>query len=486
MRKVLSLLFLIVLGYGGWLFFENYSYIMAFFEREEPVLQIIAMPKGIGISPAQATIKISDTGAGLGELVIRASQAGSTKELMRKSYQGIITHSDQISFEIPGREAGFRAQPVEISFIVADCSFWSNTRREATELPVSYVRPRIEPLTTQHNVAQGGVSLAFFKITAGNEFESGVKVGRFTFPAYQAKLLAPAFENSPDLYFAFFALPTDFLDRDDIKAYVVDQVGNSSTSPLAVRILQKRYSQMDTQLSAGFIQRMADRLLPGYGDLLARLDNKTFDGADLSSNASPQLLAERFRVINEDYRALLARELAPIFKASQAKKLWQGVFGRPLSGAPTAPFGEGRRYIYQGIEAGASIHDGIDLASTAGDVVRAANSGVVAAVGDLGIYGTSVIVDHGFGLFSMYSHLSAALVDQGQVVQKDMPVGRTGQTGLAGGDHLHYEMRLHGLPIRPVEWWDAAWIRDHIDEKVADIAEFAGKEYAPRDLNSRP
>ncbi len=477
MRKILLLLFLIVLGYGGWLFSENYSFIMAFFERDEPNFEIIKFPKGIGINPSQATIQVSDSGAGLGEVIIRAIQAGSSQELLRKKYDREIVHTDQITFEIPGREAGFRTQPVEISLIIADESFWSNTRRESMELPVSFVRPRIEPLTTQHNIAQGGVSLAFFKIVAGDEFESGVKVGDLTFPAYQAKMLDPTFENSADIYFSFFALPLDFTERDAIKAYIVDKVGNDSTAPLATRILQKNYPRMDTQLSDGFIKRMSERLLPGYAELLAQLDNKVFDGRPLTDQADANELAASFRLINNDYRALLSRFVEPLFKASQPKKLWQGPFIRPLSGAPTAPFSEARRYLYQGIEAGASTHDGIDLASTAGDIVRAANSGVVAFVGDLGIYGTTVMVDHGFGLFSMYSHLSAALVDQEQVITTNMPIGRTGQTGLAGGDHLHYEMRLHGLPIRPVEWWDGSWIRDHIEEKIKDVAEFMTKPY---------
>jgi len=109
---------------------------------------------------------------------------------------------------------------------------------------------------------------------------------------------------------------------------------------------------------------------------------------------------------------------------------------------------------------------GIDLASIAHSPIPASNRGKVVFAGDLGIYGKTVIIDHGFGLFSTYSHMSVLNVENGQMVSKKEIIGRTGSTGLAGGDHLHFGMLVHSTFVNPIEWWDEAWIKNNILEKI--------------------
>ena len=98
--------------------------------------------------------------------------------------------------------------------------------------------------------------------------------------------------------------------------------------------------------------------------------------------------------------------------------------------------------------------------------VEAANGGTIAFAGDLGIYGNAVIIDHGLGLFSLYGHLSAIDVKVGDTVAKRQIIGKTGETGLAAGDHLHYGVYLDGIAILPVEWWDQKWIDDNVTPKL--------------------
>ena len=85
---------------------------------------------------------------------------------------------------------------------------------------------------------------------------------------------------------------------------------------------------------------------------------------------------------------------------------------------------------------------------------------------ELGIYGNCVIIDHGMGVQSLYAHLSSIGVQAGQSVEKEQQIGRSGMTGLAGGDHLHFTMLVNGQPVNPVEWWDAHWIQDRILRKL--------------------
>lgn len=92
----------------------------------------------------------------------------------------------------------------------------------------------------------------------------------------------------------------------------------------------------------------------------------------------------------------------------------------------------------------------------------ASNSGVVVFTGDLGIYGNTVVIDHGMGLMSLYGHLSEVGVKEGQYVKKGEVIGKTGKTGLALGDHLHFGILVQGYEVNPLQWLDSKWIRDNI------------------------
>jgi murein DD-endopeptidase MepM/ murein hydrolase activator NlpD len=98
--------------------------------------------------------------------------------------------------------------------------------------------------------------------------------------------------------------------------------------------------------------------------------------------------------------------------------------------------------------------------------VRSAQHGTVVFADDLGIYGSTVIVDHGLGLSTLYGHLSSISVNTGDSVTLETVLGRSGATGLAGGDHLHFEIRLWNTPVSPFEWWDSRWNKDHVDDKI--------------------
>ena len=78
-----------------------------------------------------------------------------------------------------------------------------------------------------------------------------------------------------------------------------------------------------------------------------------------------------------------------------------------------------------------------------------------------------MILDHGLGIFTLYGHLSEITVEKGQAVSRSDPLGRTGATGLAGGDHLHFSVLVSGRFVDPLEWFDGRWIREHVEAKLA-------------------
>ena len=139
---------------------------------------------------------------------------------------------------------------------------------------------------------------------------------------------------------------------------------------------------------------------------------------------------------------------------------WEGPFRQLTNSQVESGFADYRAYFHDGNEIDQQVHMGFDLASLANAPVRAANHGTVLFAEFLGIYGNCVIVDHGMGLQSLYAHLSSIDVSPGDVVEADQQLGLSGQTGLAGGDHLHFTPLLQGRPVNPVEWWDAHWIED--------------------------
>ena len=109
---------------------------------------------------------------------------------------------------------------------------------------------------------------------------------------------------------------------------------------------------------------------------------------------------------------------------------------------------------------------GFDLAVSQHAPVVAANDGAVVLAGWFGIYGNAIILDHGCGLQTLYGHLSSIDVKAGDAVKRGQVIGRSGQTGLAGGDHLHFAVLLDGIPVSTIEWWDPHWIHDRIEAKL--------------------
>ena len=187
---------------------------------------------------------------------------------------------------------------------------------------------------------------------------------------------------------------------------------------------------------------------------------------DLQVKDASDLLAS-YLVINRDLRHQNNETIRTIGRTKTAREiLWRGPFRQMMNSAVEAGFADERTYVYKGKAVDKQVHLGFDLASTQNAPIHAANRGTVVFAGFLGIYGNCVIVDHGMGLQSLYAHLSSIGVQEGQTVEMNAELGRSGQTGLAGGDHLHFTMVLHGEFVTPVDWWSSQWIEDRVMRKL--------------------
>jgi len=174
----------------------------------------------------------------------------------------------------------------------------------------------------------------------------------------------------------------------------------------------------------------------------------------------------RFVKINNEMRRANNKTLSDLRFKTADHFLWSQPFTRQSHSQSEATFADVRHYIYKGNKIDQQVHLGYDLAVTQHIGVEASNDGQVVYAAPLGIYGNCVVVDHGYGLQTIYGHMSQINVHEGDMVKRGQVMGTSGQTGMAGGDHIHFAMQLDGVQIDPKEWWDTHWIKDHIAKRV--------------------
>ena len=143
-------------------------------------------------------------------------------------------------------------------------------------------------------------------------------------------------------------------------------------------------------------------------------------------------------------------KLAAVFDGYRPQKLWNDLFQVPVENPRiTSVFGS--RRSYNGSPP-TGYHAGTDFGGSEGTPVYAPASGVVALAEELTVRGNAVIVDHGLGVFTGYWHLSGIAVGVGQAVVPGSLLGYVGTTGLSIGSHLHWELRVGGMPVDPMQW----------------------------------
>jgi murein DD-endopeptidase MepM/ murein hydrolase activator NlpD len=319
------------------------------------------------------------------------------------------------------------------------------------DVQVRLERPRVSVISTHHYVNLGGSEMVVYRVTP-DDVESGVVVGDVEYPGYPASGITVEGVRiaDPAVRVAFFALLYDQDVNTPMRVFARDPAGNSARADFDHRTFPKPFKRSRIALDDKFIDRVVPAILEGTTEIQPEGDTLA-----------------KFLAINGDLRRKNAGKIASFAAETAPELLWQGIVFHPFTNtAVESAFADQRTYIYKGKEVDRQVHLGFDLASLAGAPIVAANRGKVMFADELGIYGNCVIVDHGMGVQSLYAHLSSIEVQPGQMVEKEETLGRSGMTGLAGGDHLHFTMLLHGRMVNPVEWWDSHWIEDRILRKL--------------------
>ena len=299
--------------------------------------------------------------------------------------------------------------------------------------------PTLSVDSEQHYLYLGMADLATFSVSGGWT-EAGVRVGDEKFRAW------PMPGGKPGL-FSLYAFAWNMPAGTVPLVYASNGTGNDVTSPLVIVFPKKeqpKYKVHDLQVSDAFLQKVINELDPnGTGDPVAR-----------------------FVRINGEMRRANNKTLSDLQFKTADRFLWSRPFIRQPHSQAESNFADVRNYIYHGQKIDQQVHLGYDLAVTQHVGVQASNDGKVVYAAPLGIYGNCIVVDHGYGLQTIYGHLSRIDVGEGDMLKQGQVMGISGQTGMAGGDHIHFAMQLDGVQIDPKEWWDAHWIKDHIARRV--------------------
>jgi murein DD-endopeptidase MepM/ murein hydrolase activator NlpD len=325
----------------------------------------------------------------------------------------------------------------------------------AHDVQVRLEPPRISVVSTHHYLNHGGAEVVRYRATPP-DVKSGVRVGEIEYQGFPAAGAGTAGAD-PTLMVAFFALLHDQDLNTPVVAFARDEAGNEVTTSFVEKVFEKPFRRSRILIDDRFLQRVVPDILSHSGEL--------------GGQVTPADLVPAFLKINGDLRRLNGARVLELSGKTAPTRLWSGPF-LPLGNAKVeASFADYRTYLYAGKEIDRQVHLGFDLAVTAAIPVTAANAGTVLLAEWLGIFGNCVLIDHGMGVASLYGHLSALDVKAGDSVIQGQPLGRSGMTGLAAGDHLHFTMLVGGRPVNPVEWWDPHWIQDRVDRKLAASSE---------------
>ncbi len=419
-------------------------------EGQAPRLDLETPIKHVGIQK-QVSATLTDPKSGLKRFWVAVIQDGKEITLFDKNFpatgwlrKGKST-SQSVTFSLEPQKAGLTDGDAMLRMMVVDYAWrsWGKGNRTYMEsdIRIDTQEPSINVISRAHNISPGGSNAVIYELSETCQ-RSGVQIADHYFQGY------PLESANAGRHIALFALKHTQGKGTQMNLVATDMAGNRTTSRIPHYIKTKRFRHDTIRISDGFISRKLPEFKndPKFNQLTIPL--------------------KQFLYINQDLRRQNKSAINQIMQKSEPRKQWQGVFMRLPRSATRAGFGDKRTYHYGGKRVDQQTHLGIDLASISNAPVPAANTGKVVFAQRLGIYGRTVVIDHGWGLFSMYAHLNSFEAKEGELVQKGDIIGRTGTSGLAGGDHLHFSVLIHGVFVNPLEWWDSTWIQNNITSKL--------------------
>ena len=432
------ILFALIIGGGV------YLYNSKMFEREAP--HIILSTNGFWNLKSPLDLNIEDISGIKDYKVVLKSSSG---EKVLYSEQPLVLKSKvNISIEPPRSAYAMKDKSVNIMIEASDASKWNflsgNKVVKEFELKIDKHRPSLVSLAHSYKITKGGSAVVIFKAEDENLKEMYIQTN------FNKKFIAQPFYK--DGYFiSLLAWP---VTQRKFKATIIakDYAGNIAKTSIPLYLKQKNYRISRIKIS--------DRFLNGK---IADLADEFLETQGIENPL------EQFKVINEDVRAKNEKLIHEITSKVPQEKIDRFNIKKmyPLKNAQVvATFGDHRKYLYKGDYISESFHLGLDLASNAMADIRPQNSGDIVYSDFNGLYGNMPIIYHGLGLYTLYGHCSSINVNSGDFINSKEVISRTGKSGYAMGDHLHFGVLVQGIEVRPAEWMDTTWIKLNITDII--------------------
>ncbi|WP_236846874.1 M23 family metallopeptidase [Campylobacter devanensis] len=346
----------------------------------------------------------------------------------------------QINLKFPKSLILDKNRAYELLIEAKDSSFLGgNVASKKVNLIIDSKNPQIQLINQSYKITKGGSAVVVFKAVDENLQSVYIQNGdrifkptKFVKDGYWASLLAWDLQ-SPNF---------------KARIVAVDKAGNKSFSSIGYYLQDRKYKESRIALSDRFLDGKIDELANQYAQNYPELDRL----------AKFKFVNETLRDSNED----MIHKITSAVPEEIIDSFYIEPFYPLRNGAAVASFGDHRFYTYNGEDVSQSWHMGLDLASTAMASIDTQNAAFVAYNDLNGIYGENIILYHGFGLYTLYGHCNGTSVKPGEHIGAKHIIGKTGTSGLALGDHLHFGVLIQGVEVRPEEWMDKKWMKDNI------------------------
>jgi murein DD-endopeptidase MepM/ murein hydrolase activator NlpD len=421
---------------------------------------VFFLGKPVEVKPAQAIAAIGDsteahfvvTGRHGAKLFSAALEQNGKRQVVFEDKQKSAQATRFYNFTIGKKQATFLTEgPAKLVVTAKANDTWGATAQATLDVTVVLRPPLVSADGLQHYINQGGSELVMLEV-AGNWTEAGVRVGPHTARSFPM----PGEPEDSKRRFSLFPFSYDLPPETIPVVFARNAAGTEATATFWVKLFPKKFQSSTIELTDENMRKVL---------------------ADMDPNGSGDLVT-RFVHFNRDVRKENNRTLADLRLKTAHKILWSGPF-EAILGKRESYFADHRVYTYQGKKVDEQVHLGFDIAAHEHMPVKAENSGVVVWAGRLGIYGNAVVLDHGYGVQTLYGHMSRIDVKEGDAIARLQSLGASGSTGLAFGDHVHLSMLVEGVQVNPIEWWDEHWIHDRILSKIGPGARAGTAEHAP-------
>jgi len=440
--KVIFLLILFIAAAGA-----GYVYFSPAFEQNKPIIS--SEEKIFWNLKSPVTIHLDDeSGIKYYKVVFKD---GQKEVVLNQQVFTDIQKNVVINVTPPKLDMFYKGTNSKLFIETVDNSKWNllegNRATKTVDIQIDTRKPVANVLENSRYIQRGGSGVVVMHVKDEN-----LKDAYISFNDQQRFKLQPFYKK--DYYVALVAWPINFEEFKRVNLVAIDRANNKTITKVPFYIQNKKIRTDKIKLSERFIKNISASVLE------QSLEPIPTNLVDIFLQSNKILREKNISTIQNIAEKSIQIQMIDNFDIKSFKR---------LRGSKTvAGFAERRHYYLNDEKINEAWHLGIDWASVKKAPVYSSNEGMVIFNEYLGLYGNTIIVDHGMGLASLYAHTSAQSIEIGDQITRNQKIANTGATGAVFGDHLHFGILVQGLEVNPVEWMDSNWIKVRITDVLND------------------